>query len=257
MRVLDIDLDIFVTPINHVNSSLRLSDEKHELTPQAIIDRFLIEKCGLSNATPLPGAVLEEHDELFDVLKDLINSKQLLTPFELVHVDAHADLGMGQWSPFEYLLADLMHRPVQERTSPSRGDSGLNRGTVMLFIAACEWLSKFHYVHHPKDGVDFRELLLDWDSEKEQLSLHIPTCLQTDMIQITSSGLLTDRWEQLSGCCSPGRLIPFELSTLESYTLTEKFDFVFLTRSPGFTPPKADALFEQIRSFIKPVGDRA
>lgn len=257
MRVLDIDLDIFVTPINHINSSFRLADEEHELTPQAIIDQFIIEKCGLSTTTPTPGAAFEEHDELFDVLKYLINSKQLLAPFELVHVDAHADLGMGQWSPFEYLLTDLMHKPVHERADPLRGHQGLNRGTVTLFIAACEWLSKLHYVHHPDDGEDFRELLLHWDVEKEQLSLQIPTCSQDDMNRIKSSGMPTDRWGRLSNCCSTGRLIPFELSTLDSYAEPGKFDFVFLTRSPGFTPPKADAVFERIRSFIMPIEDRA
>lgn len=257
MRVLDIDLDIFVTPINHLNSSLRLSDEEYELTPQPIIDQFLIEQCGLNTTAPTPGAVLEEHDELFDVLKDLINSKKVCVPFELVHVDAHADLGMGQWSPFEYLLTDLMHKPAQERTDPLRGDLGLNRGTITLFIAACEWLSKLHYVHHPDDGEDFRELLLHWDVKKEQLSLQIPKCSQDEMNRIKSSGMLTERWDRLSKCCTTGRLIPFELSTLDSYAVPEKFDFVFLTRSPGFTPPKADKVFERIRSFIMPIGDRA
>jgi len=255
LRVLDIDLDIFVSPINDHHSSTRLRDEKCVLTSDDAIDYFLTHKCGLSSSAPKPGAVFEEHNELFDVLKRLVESNQLADSFELVHVDAHADLGFGQWSPFEYLLTDLMHRPVHERTSPERGPKGLNRGTVLLFIAACEWISKLYYVHHPDDGDDVRELLLDWNDETEQMSLQIPKCTTDEMDRIISYGVTVDRWEMLSECCIPGRLIPFERSTIESYTGPSEFDFVFLTRSPGFTPRKADAVFEKIRSMICPIGD--
>jgi hypothetical protein len=255
VRILDIDLDVFVTPINYVHSSTRLPDEDYAITPKTTIDHFLMQRCGLSSSFPKPGGVFEEHDELFDTLNELVQSKQLKVPFELVHVDAHADLGMGQWCPFEHLLTDLMHRPVHERTIPVRGQNGLNRGTVMLFIAACEWISKFHYVHHPDDGSDFRELLLDWNDETEQISLQIPKCTTDEMDRVTSYGATVDRWKMLSECCIPGRLIPFELSTIDSYAGPSDFDFVFLTRSPGFTPCKADAIFEKIRSMICPIGD--
>ncbi len=253
LRVLDIDLDIFVSPINDRHSSSRLRDEECELTSDDAIDYFLMHKCGLSSSAPKPGAVFEEHDELFDVLKSLIESNQLADSFELVHVDAHADLGFGQWPPFEYLLTDLMHRPVHERTSPARGPKGLNRGTVLLFIAACEWISKLYYVHHPDDGEDVPTLLLDWSNDSDRCSLHVPRCSMED---INASKLPFLDWNVLSKRCSRGTLIPIESSTIVTYCGPEEFDFVFLTRSPGFTPPKADAVFERIRSLIAPLGDK-
>jgi len=253
MRILDLDLDVFVTPINHIHSSIRLQDGEYELTNQTIIDHFLIDKCGLSSSAPKHGAVFEEHDELFDILKELVESKQLTVPFEVVHVDAHADLGLGQWPPFEYLLTDLMHRPINERSSPVRGQKGLNRGTVLLFIAACEWISKLYYVHHPADGEGVPTLLLDWNDDSDRCSLHVPKCSRED---INASKVPFLDWNVLSERCTRGTLIPIESSTLENYCGPEEFDFVFLTRSPGFTPPKADAVFERIRLMIAPLGEK-
>ena len=243
VRILDLDLDIFVTPINQIHSARRPSDLDYEVLPIEKVDNFLIERCGLTEKSPTPGRVFEEHDELFDLIKGLVVSGVVSSPFELVHVDAHADLGAGQWKPYEYLLTDLMHREVKDRLDPVRGCEGLNRGTVVLFLAACEWLGKFHYVYHPDDGEDFSELFLDYDLDTEQLFLQIPKCSKESVQQCKPPFFsITD----LRNRCELGPRIPFCLTELKDFN-EPGFDFVFLTRSPGFTPPKADALFEEIR----------
>ncbi len=249
VRILDLDLDIFITPINHIHSPGRLSNDDYEVLSIEDVNRFLTEHCGLTEGAPKPGMTIDEHDELFDVIKELVVKGRVSAPFELVHVDAHADLGAGQWKPYEYLLTDLMHRDVEDRLDPMRGCKGLNRGTVVLFLAACGWLDKFHYVYHPDDGEDFSELFLDYDLDTEQLFLQIPRrskeSIQRSKPPLGSVRSLLDR-------CELGPRIPFCLTELKDFS-EPGFDFVFLTRSPGFTPPKADVLFEKIKRFIDPI----
>ena len=193
--------------------------------------------------------LFEEHDELFDAIKALVASGTISAPFELVHVDAHADLGVGQWKPYEYLLTDLMHREVEERLDPVRGNEGLNRGTVVLFLAACKWIDKFHYVYHPGDGKDFSELFLDYEPETEQLFLQIPKCSK-ECLEHSKPPYVPVI--ELSSRCELGTRIPFRLTEQKDFQ-DPGFDFAFLTRSPGFTPPKADALYEQIARYIGPL----
>ncbi len=259
MRVLDIDLDIFVTPINGIHSNSRLLDDDHSLMLPNEIDNFLLNKCGLSSASPKPGAVFEEHDQMFDAIRELVESNRLVAPFELFHVDAHADLGAGQVTPFEYLLTELMHQPITERTKPQRGNGGLNRGTVLMFVAACEWISKLVYVHHPDDGNDLPTILLDCDEEGEQLYLRMPSCsasvFQKAWKTFSTPPNAKAFWDHLEEVCHFDKRILFERTSIQMCGELPNFDFVFLTRSPGFTPPKADAVFERMQSLIRPYGE--
>jgi hypothetical protein len=43
---------------------------------------------------------------------------------------------------------------------------------------------------------------------------------------------------------------PIDIPELETYCLPRKPDFVFLTRSPDFTPKRADPLFDLAKSYI-------
>ena len=247
MRILDLDLDIFVTPINQIHSDSRLSNDEYDVLALEQVHQFMTKSCGLTDSAPIRGRTFEEHDELFDCLKYFIAIGELQTPFELVHVDAHADMGAGQWTPYEYLLTNLMHRQSQDRVDPVKGSSGLNRGTVVLFLAACDWLSKIHYVHHADDGKDFCEVFLEYDNSTDELFFQIPRCSKTQFQKwkppFNDVLDLRDQWEL-------GKRIPFQISPLGDFC-EPGFDFLFLTRSPGFTPPKADVVFESIRKYIQ------
>jgi len=55
----------------------------------------LEKRCGLSALTPLPGCEADEHVEAFGVWREWLRTGILSAPFEVVHVDAHSDLGSG------------------------------------------------------------------------------------------------------------------------------------------------------------------
>ena len=250
MRVLDLDLDVFVSPIVHVHSAIRPSDADYTVWDAHSVRDFLEVKCGLSNLKPTLGAVFDEHDEIFDFINVQIAHGKMSPPFDLVHVDAHADMGCGQWLPIRYLLTDLMHRNQKDRLSPVRGTNGLNRGTITLFLAAAGWLGSLNYVHHEDDGTDFSELFLDYDIKSGAVYFQVPCCTMTDY-QAAIKAIPMPPSQTLISKCSKGTLVPFEVTPISKFG-QGGFDVILATRSPGFTPPKADSLFDIIREYINP-----
>lgn len=81
----------------------------------------------------------------------MFRDKRIDAPVHLVHVDAHDDLGCD--SSLEYVLTDYFNRSLEDRYSPETGTGKLHAGNFLVFLAACGWLSKMTFVHHPQwDG---------------------------------------------------------------------------------------------------------
>ncbi|MCH8969319.1 MAG: UPF0489 family protein, partial [Planctomycetes bacterium] len=99
---------------------------------------------------PILGAEFIEHDELFFYLRNEFESRTLTKPIELFHLDAHADLGLDRSASSNYVMTDLLHRPVKQRAYPKiGGPDGLTPGSWLLFAVACRWIGSLVYVHHP------------------------------------------------------------------------------------------------------------
>jgi hypothetical protein len=79
---------------------------------------FLRQQCGLTDR--LPGFVVEHHGELFARWRDAIEAEILRAPFHVTHVDAHADLGLGD-TGFIHLMSEMLFREPQERRDPGTG----------------------------------------------------------------------------------------------------------------------------------------
>jgi hypothetical protein len=102
--------------------------------------------------------VVEHHNEIFYHWGEAIDAGQMTTPLEVVHVDAHADLGLGDAS-YAYLMGELAFEPFQKRYEILRArrpssrnemldlDSyALTDGNWLMFALACGWLSNLTYV---------------------------------------------------------------------------------------------------------------
>ena len=57
---------------------------------------------------------MKGHNEALWFWKELIANKKLSTPFEVVHIDSHADLGLG-YSSWVHILNKVLSYPVDER----------------------------------------------------------------------------------------------------------------------------------------------
>jgi hypothetical protein len=244
MRILDIDLDFFLDSVAYHRSpgGERLGDDYRPWDEEAV-RTFLELRCGLRRSQPVPGRLVTHHHEAFLFWREFVEEARLVVPFEVVHVDAHADLGTGD-AGYVYLMTDVLRRPVSERSRLEIGPWHLNDGNYLAFAAACRWIARVVYVAHPA-------------SHDDLLYLHFKNFDQR-------SGVL-----QLKGCDKPGLdaifreeftypfalepEIPFIRSLPEDFRETEGFDVAVLCQSPGFTPPRSDVLIPVIMEYIRSV----
>lgn len=146
-RVLDIDLDFFMYEV--ADGRTRDDDRlDHEEFPPWTLDEtisFLSGRCGLRQKRP--GIVTEHHGELFFRWRDAIDRGLLRVPFHVTHVDAHADLGMGD-AGFVDLLSDLVFRDVADRRDPG---PALLDGNLLAFAVGNRWIGELDFVYNRPD----------------------------------------------------------------------------------------------------------
>ena len=144
-RVLDVDLDFFVHGAAHWRGREhgRLPGDEYPPWPVEEAVNFLVQRCRLRGS--LPGFVVENDGDLFPLWRSAIKKKELEAPFHLTHVDAHADLGLGD-SGYVHLMSDVLFRPVEERDDANAGVGGLGDGNWLAFALACRWISDLVYV---------------------------------------------------------------------------------------------------------------
>jgi len=121
----------------------------------------------------------------------------------------------------------------------------LSPANWLLYATANRWFDELIYVHHPdlvpgETGDIFQVLMLDNDDAAGSLQLK-----RFSNEVVTSYRRLTE-FEPISAEPS----VPLQQIEVGNYRNTEPFDFVFLTHSPGYVPPAADALIDVIRQYI-------
>lgn len=240
MRVLDIDLDFFVQRVAYWRRAGSERLDGDDFPPWRMEDamNFLEHQCGL--AAKLPGFAVEHHGELFDRWRDAIQIGVLRPPLAVTHVDAHADLGLGD-AGYIYLLTTLVHLPLEERLYPQKGEGGLGDGNYLAFAIANRWLDELTYVFNT-GGDRPADLMIpvmeNFDRDADHIQLEPRTREEVDR------GL----HEALPPPETPHEpRVPFAFVQWTEFWAPAPFDIVCLARSPAFTPPEADAIFDEIR----------
>ena len=100
MRVLDLDMDYFMKSVaTFINESEpeRLPEEDYgdSVWSEREVRNFLEGNLGLSKQNRIRGRVVAGHNESLFFWRELIEKGDLSTPFDVIHVDSHADLGLG------------------------------------------------------------------------------------------------------------------------------------------------------------------
>ncbi len=188
---------------------------------------FLKRRCGLDNARPIPGRLVTHHHEAYFFWRELVRGGALSTPFDVVHVDAHADLGTGD-AGYVNLMTDVLHRPVERRADVERAHDRLNAGNYLAFAAACRWVRSLLYVANPAARDDLMYLhFKNFDAGSGLLAAQgvRPARSRRDLHARTSR--TRSGWSQKSRFGRSHRRLPVRrrASTLPS-----------LCQSPGFTP---------------------
>jgi hypothetical protein len=243
MRILDVDLDFFLDNIATDRSSggERLSESDYHPWNKRAVRKFLQHQCGLTRRHRIPGKYAIHHDEAFYWWRDLIRSGQLATPFEIVHVDAHADLGSDMLgSSSAYIGYYLLHRPVEERENPEKYDRKMNAGNYLLVTIACRWVSKLTYVRHPKNSLEDCEDWLFSDHGDKSWTISLPKCKKPEFPLPGLRPKVLERDPEIE-------FVPVPSSDFQD---SGQFDYMLLCHSPGFTPASSDRLIPVIQDYM-------
>jgi hypothetical protein len=245
-RVLDIDLDFFLDRIMYCQDEPkgRAREREFKVDDTEIALGFLRERCGLSAEEPLPGFACRQHKEVFFHWRRMLREGSLRAPFEVIHVDAHSDMGLGNNSCL-YIAEDLLAQPVDKRRVPTSQDSwALGDCNFIAYALACRWIGKLTYVHHP-DFVDD----VQWMHMKDFST-------KSGFVQMKrfepgfTEGLQTFLdVKNIPFEAEPD--IPFDVTPRSEFRCGGKPDYVFIAQSPNYTPPSADRLFERMKEFIR------
>jgi hypothetical protein len=236
---LNLDLDFFVHGVAHWRAPEDERLDSREFRPWSHDEvlSFLQERCGLRAS--LPGFVVKHHGELFARWRAAIDAGRLSTPFDLVHVDAHADLGLGD-SGYVYLMTDVLFEPPSGRRHPEVGPTRLADGNWLAFAIACRWISTMTYVFNEGGGKDLLHLhMQDFDHAASNIELKAvrPEELKRVMFSPASRPEIDSR--------EP--LVPFAQIPWRSFSTNEPFDAICLAQSPPFTPAASDEVFDLIK----------
>ncbi|MGD0775158.1 MAG: UPF0489 family protein [Candidatus Solibacter sp.] len=154
--ILDLDLDFFVwPPFRDRPEEARLPrSEWEQLASEREVRSFLEERCHLSTRAPVQGCEAEQHQEAFNVWRQWIENESIVAPFNVVHADAHSDLGAG-WPnrSCTFIETELLAMPIEERRCPAFGPDHLDSGNYLLGVIANRWISQLTYVY-PADRME-------------------------------------------------------------------------------------------------------
>lgn len=237
MRVLDIDLDFFLAdccPLAELGERPPLKG--CEPWSAEAVTAFLETNCGLSKQTPVLGRVFETHDQALLFWEEQLAAGQLTAPFEVTHVDAHSDLGIGYPGP-GFVLYNVLVMPPEKRldTAGFYAQRKLDEANYLLFALAMRRVSALDNVRNPRSRRDIPPELLAPGT--------------TDRIRLTS--LTAKLFEKQNG---PEPEIPFRVyDDHTAFRAEAPYDFVTLAMSPRYAPREADVLAEVIRQYIRPI----
>lgn len=266
MNILDIDLDYFLdTVCTEIEEDCRerLPNEYDSFVwSEERVREFLENNLGLSKEHPKKGRVIIGHNEALTFWKELILKGELSIPFEVVHVDSHADLGLGYTSSWKHIIKYLLQYPIKERFEHNRyvdrngniREEGI--GDYLLFAIAYQWISKITYCTNPNGEKndymwetlkDFNENLV-WDYPVQNI---IQLVYNPDMDCPNYDDHIAKKEKYLRDGIKEPEVPLLIIPTIEDVNFNGEFDYISLAQSPNYTPSSADFIIEIIKEYIE------
>lgn len=244
---LNLDLDAFLNDVaNWVSDDGRRDAAFYKPWSETDLRIFLEAQCGLSASHRVLGRFVVHHDHAFDFWKELVAKHQ--TQIDLVHVDAHADLGLGDAS-WAHIVSEWLHLPPDQRTDPPRGSAFLNAGSYVAYALAARWLASMTYVHHPKyGGKDIPCIYFENNNSEPpnriQLKAFNPPVMEGYMRSPNYHELTAQHASKLEP------FVPLTKVATPDFKADSSFEYALVCQSPGFTPATSDALIAVFSDYI-------
>lgn len=263
MKVLDLDMDYFMRDIANTPFSVmtRLAEEEfgNLVWSKNEVINFLENNLGLSKNNKIPGRIITGHNEALFFWEELMLDGKLQEPFEVVHIDSHADLGLGCPSS-SFLQNTILTMPVEERRKIKSYEFNgeieeINIGDYLLWGIAYKMFSKIIYCANPYGDKndycwdtlkDFKEELI-WDVPvSNYIQLKFNDRMQmpkyNDSVEYKKmyfEGAIKDPEVEL-------KIIP----SIENVAFQGDFDFAVIAQSPNYTPASADFILDIFKEYI-------
>lgn len=265
MKILDLDMDYFMAKIatdieESSNERLNEKDYGNCVWTNNCIRCFLEENLGLSKTNKVKGRIVRNHNEALFFWKELIYKGKLDTPFEVIHVDSHADLGLG-YSSWTYILNTLLQYPVEERPYHNQYIDCFGNlktegiGDYLLFAIAYRWISKITYCANPNGEKndylwgtlkDFQEKYV-WDDPVENT---IQLVYNPKMDFMAYNAPEKEKLRYLSSDIKEPEVPFLIIPTISKVKYDGDFDFVVMAQSPNYTPASLDFAMDIFRKYI-------
>lgn len=222
---------------------------------------FLENNLGLSKENKIKGRIVKGHNEALHFWKELIEENQLVTPFEVIHVDSHADLGLG-YSSWKYILDELLYVDVKTRPRCNVYEDCFGHyvsegiGDYLLFAIAYQWISELTYCANPHG--DKNDYILDilknfheeniWDKPVKNI-IQLARNSKMERPDFDDSQRLKELYFETA---EKDPEVPFMIiPTVEGVKYNGDFDFLVLAQSPNYTPARADYIIDIVRDYIE------
>lgn len=264
--MLDLDMDYFMTKIAHTSfSSVERLDEEYYGSSVWSVDKvrqFLEKNLGLSKEHKIPGRIVYGHNESLFFWEELVESGKLKEPFDVIHIDSHADLGLGAHSG-DFLQSMFLSLPIATRRRIRNYEfnghiEDINIGDYLLWAIAYRMVSSVTYCANPNGDKNdylwdtlknFREEYI-WDKPVKNY-IQLKFNREMEMPEYNSSDNYKKRY--LDGAIKDPEVELLIIPTIEDVRFCGDFDYALLAQSPNYTPQSADYIMDIFREYIEEV----
>ncbi len=241
--VLSIDVDYFVEPkVTWPEPGSRPDDKDHHVRDLNDVGQFLRTRCLVSPELPTVGVAACDHDDAFTALQQWMAAGNLKAPFRLVHVDAHADLGLGD-AGYVVIVEDLLLRPPADRATKLRS---IGLGNWLAYAIANRWISEVIFLREPDPGLDCELLAHYFCASPDWSILQMRPMNENQYLRINHHNR-----DEFATLPTTEPAVRWFQTGEAGFALDRPPDLIFTCQSPEYSPPKADAVFDLVRTFIR------
>ncbi|KGJ49844.1 hypothetical protein KD33_07910 [Clostridium sp. NCR] len=260
-KILDIDMDYFLEKPPYLIKQSCTNRAKESCNPwdRNKVISFLENNLGLSKTNKIKGKIVQHHNEALDYWRDLINTKSLKAPFEVIHIDSHADLGFLSGTSF-FIFEKLLSLDVDKRSNIEDYKNQFEEYLIpgihdyLLFAIAFRWVSKLTYICNPNGQSDdySRLIMKDLKESSKTIQLRYNQYRTTGFLNFkTREERELKETEYLNDSILEPE-VPFKvLKNIDNVKYKGDFDFITFSISPNYTPESADFIIDVIREYIE------
>lgn len=250
MKILDLDLDYFLdVPVNNRchKSDERVTDPDciNSVWSEERVREYLEEKLGLSKVHKIKGRIVKGHNESLFFWQELIENSLLTTPFSVVHIDSHADMGCGSMGLI-FVLDELIfcQQNIRPRCCSNFEVNGrfydIDIGDYLLFAIAFGWIADITYCANPNnDPGDIPPQILRKKLPDYKFEVPITSTIKLRPLESEQQNNIDESEVQL-------RILP----KIENVNYDGDFNYVVLAQSPNYTPKESDYILDIFREYI-------